>query len=475
MHRTGFLFGIIETGTGAAKQNMEAKPLRTEVNDLIRMGHAASLDGKFDLAIEYYNKAIGLDPNSAKAYAKRGGVYWCKRQDARAIADCNKAIQLDPKLSFGYYNRGVVYSSNNQHDKSIADASEAIRLDPTNPDSYLLRGMGYHNKKRYDEALSDFTHAIRLDPNYAKAYTWRACNYIQQDKYNEVIEDCDIAIRLDPAMAEAYCWRGYAYDNRNENHKAIADYTEAIRLEPNFFVPWKARSFVYDRIGNHRQAVLDAAEGLRLKKLGVTYGKKRAMSKHTDQFEEIREHEEPTKRLTRTQQSEEISPQPEAKDESQSAETKANNASIELDEIDPSFVEAKKASDTAREAIQKYGDEKDNRYKHATLREKLDLQQKALAFECAGTFVAAVELWWQRGERVSDANAIVASYAVQHRPEETVSELMAIISADCGGNLLVQNQKTKKWIRLQDLIVKFCVTTLQNAKGSVGFAVDSLN
>ena len=62
------------------------------------------------LQIEYYTKAIGLNPQHAKAYNNRGLAYADKGNYDQAIDNYTKATELDPKLAQAYYNRGVVYA-----------------------------------------------------------------------------------------------------------------------------------------------------------------------------------------------------------------------------------------------------------------------------------------------------------------------------------------------------------------------------
>ena len=59
-------------------------------------GRACLDKGKYDDAIEDYDKAIALAPNDAIAYYNRGVAYYEKGDKEQAIADFRKALEINP-------------------------------------------------------------------------------------------------------------------------------------------------------------------------------------------------------------------------------------------------------------------------------------------------------------------------------------------------------------------------------------------
>ncbi|WP_297247149.1 tetratricopeptide repeat protein [uncultured Brachyspira sp.] len=65
-----------------------------------------SLEGKYEEAIVYYNKAIELDPNYTDAYNGRGKAKNDLGKYEDSIKDFNKVIELTPNYTNAYYDRG---------------------------------------------------------------------------------------------------------------------------------------------------------------------------------------------------------------------------------------------------------------------------------------------------------------------------------------------------------------------------------
>lgn len=64
----------------------------------------------FGGAIAAYNKAIGFDPNCAKAYCERGRAYASKDDFDRAFADWSTAARLDPNYAYPHACLGAAYA-----------------------------------------------------------------------------------------------------------------------------------------------------------------------------------------------------------------------------------------------------------------------------------------------------------------------------------------------------------------------------
>ncbi|MEI0510002.1 tetratricopeptide repeat protein [Brachyspira intermedia] len=65
-----------------------------------------SLEGKYEEAIVYYNKAIELDPNYTDAYNGREKAKNDLGKYEDSIKDFNKVIELTPNYTNAYYDRG---------------------------------------------------------------------------------------------------------------------------------------------------------------------------------------------------------------------------------------------------------------------------------------------------------------------------------------------------------------------------------
>lgn len=150
-----------------------------------------------------------------------------------AISDLDHAIELEPQNAKLYANRAGLYSILNEYDRAEADATHAIALDPNQSLAYLNRGTARQSLKKYQQAIEDYTQALKIGvPQWSKAliYFSRGGTRRLAGDLTGAIADTTQAIELDPQFAEAYDSRGLAYADQRESSHARDDFQKAAEL-----------------------------------------------------------------------------------------------------------------------------------------------------------------------------------------------------------------------------------------------------
>ena len=218
-------------------------------------GNAYFSLGKFEEAIQDYNKAIDLNPNDDLSYSNRGNAYFSLGKFEDAIQDYNKAIDLNPNDDSAYFNRGTAFTNLSNYEKAINDFNKAIDLNSNNASYYNYRGTLYINQGNYDKAVKDFSKAIDLNPIFVFGYSNLGNLYNSLNDYEKAIEILNKAIELDPNFSDAYNIRGIAYVNQEKFDEAINDFNRAITLNPNDKEYYYNLGILYSDLNNYEKAI----------------------------------------------------------------------------------------------------------------------------------------------------------------------------------------------------------------------------
>ena len=156
------------------------------------LGYSAFRQNKNFEAIDYFQKAVRINPNYSEAYINMANAYIRNKDDNRAFYLVRKALSINPK------------------------SAEAWNLSG----SILLRRM------KYKEAFESFMAGKKADPNFAASYINLALVYMNYLKdFKNAIEELKVAMKLNKTDAFIYYLAGIAYlylDNAPEAENMFA-------------------------------------------------------------------------------------------------------------------------------------------------------------------------------------------------------------------------------------------------------------
>jgi len=192
-------------------------------------------------AVQYFERAIEMDPTYAAAYAGLAdslsglGVYFvapdqgCGKAKRLAL----QALEMDPGLaeahcSFAWATAWYdydFYAAEREFERSI-------ELNPRYATAHLWFGFCLGAMGRYEESYAEFKRAIRLDPHNTYTYaTFGFVCYLTR-RYDEAIDHFRKSLELDPGIGQAYCGLGWAYTYKSMNDAAIEAVSKALELSP---------------------------------------------------------------------------------------------------------------------------------------------------------------------------------------------------------------------------------------------------
>ena len=244
-------------------------------------------EGDFQGAIDYYERAIRLNPDSGQFYIHRAIAKGILGRHEEAVTDLDRAIHHQADLAVAYYNRGLMKRELGRYVDAIADYDQSLHHQPALLPAYVNRGIAKSDLDRHDEAIADHDRALRLLPDYAPAYVNRGCAKIDLGQFEKAIADFDQALHLQPGLAAAYSNRGSAKSKLGRYEDAIADYDQALHLQPDLAAAYVNRGIAYIGLDQFEKAITDFDEALRLQPdFALTYSNraaaKNSLGRHED-------------------------------------------------------------------------------------------------------------------------------------------------------------------------------------------------
>lgn len=134
---------------------MTSKSIYTEAMKLLD-------EGKFEPALQLFNKALELDPDQPDYLSDRAVTYFHLGKKDLAMIDLNRAQQLDPENPYRYSSRAFVKDSLGDIEGAVSDYEKATNLDPNDAVAWNNLGLLEEKKGYLKKAQSHFKKADEL-------------------------------------------------------------------------------------------------------------------------------------------------------------------------------------------------------------------------------------------------------------------------------------------------------------------------
>jgi len=195
----------IEVSDSARRKIERAETVEVEAYEYYVRGRQLVLQmGKEDLpkAIEYFQKALDLDPGYALAYSGLGSIYMMQyialtnHEDLeKGISYLQTAIRHDPDIADPYLWLTYGYARDWRFVEAVQSGEKAVQLEPDNFLAHYFLGVAFMLQAAIEYKIKDYKRAVKhfninrqLQPNQEAAHMNAAWIYLLRGLYDEADE-----------------------------------------------------------------------------------------------------------------------------------------------------------------------------------------------------------------------------------------------------------------------------------------------
>jgi TolB-like protein/DNA-binding winged helix-turn-helix (wHTH) protein/Flp pilus assembly protein TadD len=196
-------------------------------------------------AIEYFQRAIALDPSFAPAHSGLADSYrllgapgWEVEQPSdllrKAKAGAERALQLDPESSEAHAVLSMV-KLDYEWDRvgSEREVLEAIRLNPSSVQAHQYYSSTLTTMGRMEEATAEAHRAMELDPLSAIAGATLGIRYWYDGRLDEAIAEFNKTLEANPEFGVAHWGLAQCYRQKGDTRRELDELRRAVTLSGN--------------------------------------------------------------------------------------------------------------------------------------------------------------------------------------------------------------------------------------------------
>lgn len=226
-----------------------------------------------------------VKPEAYEAYLK-GRFYLNKRTEdgmKKSVEYFEKAIEIDP--SYAAAQAGLADSWILLGDymfippkavipKAKEAAKKALEMDDSLAEAHnSLAYASFIFDRDWASAEKGFKRAIELNPNYAAAHQWYGELLTARRRFDEAIKEIRRAQELDPLSLIINAMSGRTYYYAREYDRAIEQYRKTLEIDPDFFFAYRDLGKVYVQKKIYEEALAAEKKANDEAWIGIAYAK----------------------------------------------------------------------------------------------------------------------------------------------------------------------------------------------------------
>ena len=177
--------------------------------------------GNYDVALDYYQRALVEWPNYSSLYINTAIIYGVKNQNEKANDYFNKAINKNPNNESGYYFYAR-YLQKTDKNKAKQLLEKAVKLSPNYSSAKRLLSSINSGGNEDQKRVSKLFEKVNVNANQSDLIELSQLLY-QLERYKECIDICHRILKLDSKSF-------VAYNNLCVAHNQMGDFVNGIKF-----------------------------------------------------------------------------------------------------------------------------------------------------------------------------------------------------------------------------------------------------
>jgi tetratricopeptide (TPR) repeat protein len=228
-----------------------------EAYKFLREGRKYDDQGEFRKALQFYEKAVEIDPEFAYAYVSMAIVYYNLGLFSEEKKYLQKAMERSDRVSDRelYLNTAEFYSTSEKtFDKAIESFKKLLELYPDDEEGNGELGWIYMQLDQYDKAAERYEAALKINPESVILRSNLAGCYSAQNMYDKAREVLESYLEEFPDNTRIRQRLSLQYIQQGKLELAMAEIDKAFLLDPVHYMNFLRKGDIYLYKGNLAKA-----------------------------------------------------------------------------------------------------------------------------------------------------------------------------------------------------------------------------
>ncbi len=235
-------------------------------------GYHALLDGHWNKAVQYFEKALEKDPRSERLLKYLVGCYIQMGKKEKSLEYIQRLSEISPDDFRVHYTLGDIYQREERTDDAIAAFERATRSNLSNVEPGLLADALYRlaslylQKNEPTKAISCLKSIFQLNApvDYSLLYSELGIAYAEAKDFLNAKENLQKAKDLNPSLGQARMYLAMVYEETGELQEAIKESEAFLVLFPESWIGYAYVAGLYKKASRPEEAEFARGEAINI-------------------------------------------------------------------------------------------------------------------------------------------------------------------------------------------------------------------
>ena len=209
----------------------------------------------FDDALNEFSMARKVDPNRADTYKATGKVYMAMDSLDTAIDFYQKALGIDSSMVEAHADIGIGLLNHQRYEESIPHLMSASELAPTNISIIKALASAQWLAKDVEGAVKSAEKALEVNPEDPKVLSLVGGIFTEMKDFEKAVQYLEQAMEKEPDNADTVFNLANAYLGKGNLEKAAGLFTKSLENNPDDHQALYQLGSIYDKSKKYDEAI----------------------------------------------------------------------------------------------------------------------------------------------------------------------------------------------------------------------------
>jgi Flp pilus assembly protein TadD len=200
---------------------------------LLSLSCALEQQGLHEEALKAIENAVGIKPNDAELWTRRGDLLVRLQRPDQAIVSLEQALKVNSRYWQAANNCAALLVREGRFEEALVKLDLCDQLQPDHAPTIQTRGATLFHLNRFEGALSEGRRAEALDPGNAEILCNVGVAMQKLARYDDALEHFDRALDLRPNFVEALNSKASVLREVQRFDEAVAAYRQVKAINPH--------------------------------------------------------------------------------------------------------------------------------------------------------------------------------------------------------------------------------------------------